>query len=145
MRCECRSTFELKSCKAIVLRCSTRQRQCALVCAETKLKEFPVEEKEVLSILTQVNVTRRRCEIVRKVSVFWFTHLLQILRYSVFLFTRHRFTYCLLKFQSPTVILLLLYWCWRRSPNTAPLQVVSRRTVLQCNTLTSSRQIPHLQ
>ncbi|TNM87772.1 hypothetical protein fugu_005993 [Takifugu bimaculatus] len=30
---------------------------------QTKLKEFPVEEKEVLKILTQVNVTRRECEI----------------------------------------------------------------------------------
>ncbi|KAK2835325.1 hypothetical protein Q5P01_015809 [Channa striata] len=30
---------------------------------QTKLKEYPVEEKEVLSILTQVNVTRRECEI----------------------------------------------------------------------------------
>ncbi|KAI3368610.1 hypothetical protein L3Q82_025620, partial [Scortum barcoo] len=29
----------------------------------TKLKEYPVEEKEVLKILTQVNVTRRECEI----------------------------------------------------------------------------------
>lgn len=26
--------------------------------------EFPVEEKDVLKILTQVNVTRRECEIV---------------------------------------------------------------------------------
>uniref|UniRef100_A0A3Q3GVE1 RNA helicase n=1 Tax=Labrus bergylta TaxID=56723 RepID=A0A3Q3GVE1_9LABR len=31
--------------------------------AETKLKEYPVVEKEVLKILTQVNVTRRECEI----------------------------------------------------------------------------------
>ncbi|MEQ2212452.1 hypothetical protein XENOCAPTIV_030946 [Xenoophorus captivus] len=31
--------------------------------AETKLKEYPMEEKEVLKILTQVNVTRRECEI----------------------------------------------------------------------------------
>ncbi|XP_054646303.1 probable ATP-dependent RNA helicase DDX49 [Dunckerocampus dactyliophorus] len=30
---------------------------------QTKLKEFPVEEKEVLKILTQVNVTKRECEI----------------------------------------------------------------------------------
>uniref|UniRef100_A0A8B9GVY7 RNA helicase n=1 Tax=Astyanax mexicanus TaxID=7994 RepID=A0A8B9GVY7_ASTMX len=30
---------------------------------QTKLKEYPVEEKEVLKILTQVNVTRRQCEI----------------------------------------------------------------------------------
>uniref|UniRef100_A0A3P9CJ45 Probable ATP-dependent RNA helicase DDX49 n=1 Tax=Maylandia zebra TaxID=106582 RepID=A0A3P9CJ45_9CICH len=30
---------------------------------QTKLKEYPVEEKEVLKILTQVNVTRRECEI----------------------------------------------------------------------------------
>lgn len=36
-----------------------------LLYLETKLKEFPVEEKEVLKILTQVNVTRRECEIVR--------------------------------------------------------------------------------
>ncbi len=35
------------------------------VCLEAKLKEFAVEEKEVLKILTQVNVTRRQCEIVR--------------------------------------------------------------------------------
>ncbi|XP_029938961.1 putative ATP-dependent RNA helicase DDX49 [Salarias fasciatus] len=30
---------------------------------QTKLKEYPVQEKEVLKILTQVNVTRRECEI----------------------------------------------------------------------------------
>ncbi|XP_056590710.1 probable ATP-dependent RNA helicase DDX49 [Triplophysa dalaica] len=30
---------------------------------QAKLKEFPVVEKEVLKILTQVNVTRRQCEI----------------------------------------------------------------------------------
>uniref|UniRef100_A0AAY5ERP8 Probable ATP-dependent RNA helicase DDX49 n=1 Tax=Electrophorus electricus TaxID=8005 RepID=A0AAY5ERP8_ELEEL len=30
---------------------------------QAKLKEYPVEEKEVLKILTQVNVTRRQCEI----------------------------------------------------------------------------------
>lgn len=30
---------------------------------QTKLKEYPTEEKEVLKILTQVNVTRRKCEI----------------------------------------------------------------------------------
>ncbi|XP_068591040.1 probable ATP-dependent RNA helicase DDX49 [Cebidichthys violaceus] len=30
---------------------------------KTKLKEYPVVEKEVLKILTQVNVTRRECEI----------------------------------------------------------------------------------
>ncbi|KAM6921973.1 putative ATP-dependent RNA helicase DDX49 [Xenentodon cancila] len=30
---------------------------------KTKLQEYPVEEKEVLKILTQVNVTRRECEI----------------------------------------------------------------------------------
>uniref|UniRef100_A0A671PWP3 RNA helicase n=1 Tax=Sinocyclocheilus anshuiensis TaxID=1608454 RepID=A0A671PWP3_9TELE len=30
---------------------------------QAKLKEFAVEEKEVLKILTQVNVTRRQCEI----------------------------------------------------------------------------------
>uniref|UniRef100_A0A7N8X0L6 RNA helicase n=1 Tax=Mastacembelus armatus TaxID=205130 RepID=A0A7N8X0L6_9TELE len=30
---------------------------------QTKLKEYPVEEKEVLKILTHVNVTRRECEI----------------------------------------------------------------------------------
>ncbi|XP_008330306.1 putative ATP-dependent RNA helicase DDX49 [Cynoglossus semilaevis] len=30
---------------------------------QTKLKEYPVKEKEVLKILTQVNVTRRECEI----------------------------------------------------------------------------------
>lgn len=34
---------------------------------ELKLKEFSVEEQLVLDILTQVNVTRRECEIV---SVF---------------------------------------------------------------------------
>uniref|UniRef100_A0AAY4CXZ4 RNA helicase n=1 Tax=Denticeps clupeoides TaxID=299321 RepID=A0AAY4CXZ4_9TELE len=32
---------------------------------QTKLKEFPLEEKDVLKILTQVNVTRRQCEIVK--------------------------------------------------------------------------------
>ncbi|NXM89634.1 DDX49 helicase, partial [Oenanthe oenanthe] len=31
---------------------------------ELKLQEFPVEEQQVLNILTQVNVTRRECEIV---------------------------------------------------------------------------------
>lgn len=36
----------------------------SLIPAETKLKEYPVVEKEVLKILTQVNVTRRECEIV---------------------------------------------------------------------------------
>ncbi|XP_023255395.1 probable ATP-dependent RNA helicase DDX49 [Seriola lalandi dorsalis] len=30
---------------------------------QTKLKEYPVQEKQVLKILTQVNVTRRECEI----------------------------------------------------------------------------------
>uniref|UniRef100_A0A8C9TPE8 RNA helicase n=1 Tax=Scleropages formosus TaxID=113540 RepID=A0A8C9TPE8_SCLFO len=30
---------------------------------QTKLKEYPAEESEVLKILTQVNVTRRECEI----------------------------------------------------------------------------------
>ncbi|XP_068175157.1 probable ATP-dependent RNA helicase DDX49 [Antennarius striatus] len=30
---------------------------------QTKLKEYPIVEKEVLKILTQVNVTRRECEI----------------------------------------------------------------------------------
>lgn len=43
-----------------------------VVSAETKLKEFPVEEKEVLKILTQVNVTRRECEIVRLPFSFLF-------------------------------------------------------------------------
>ncbi|CAB1420336.1 unnamed protein product [Pleuronectes platessa] len=37
---------------------------------QTKLKEYPVEEKEVLQILTQVNVTRRRCEIKLETSDF---------------------------------------------------------------------------
>ncbi|XP_019953958.2 probable ATP-dependent RNA helicase DDX49 [Paralichthys olivaceus] len=37
---------------------------------QTKLKEYPVEEKEVLQILTQVNVTRRRCEIKLESSDF---------------------------------------------------------------------------
>uniref|UniRef100_A0AAZ3PMV1 RNA helicase n=1 Tax=Oncorhynchus tshawytscha TaxID=74940 RepID=A0AAZ3PMV1_ONCTS len=32
---------------------------------QAKLKEYPVEEKEVLKILTQVNVARRECEIVQ--------------------------------------------------------------------------------
>lgn len=31
---------------------------------EKKLEEYSVEEAEVLQILTQVNVTRRECEIV---------------------------------------------------------------------------------
>ena len=35
------------------------------VSIESKLKEYEVEEKDVLKILTQVNVTRRECEIVR--------------------------------------------------------------------------------
>lgn len=37
---------------------------------QTKLKEFPVEEKEVLKILTQVNVTRRECEIRLELTDF---------------------------------------------------------------------------
>ncbi|XP_076009050.1 putative ATP-dependent RNA helicase DDX49 [Genypterus blacodes] len=37
---------------------------------QTKLKEYPVEEKEVLQILTQVNVTRRQCEIKLEASDF---------------------------------------------------------------------------
>lgn len=32
--------------------------------SELKLQEFSVEERFVLDILTQVNVTRRECEIV---------------------------------------------------------------------------------
>jgi len=32
---------------------------------ESKLKEYDVVEKDVLRILTQVNVARRECEIVR--------------------------------------------------------------------------------
>uniref|UniRef100_A0A8B9GUH7 RNA helicase n=1 Tax=Astyanax mexicanus TaxID=7994 RepID=A0A8B9GUH7_ASTMX len=47
---------------------------------QTKLKEYPVEEKEVLKILTQVNVTRRQCEIVCYFSFLFsfFTHVRQI-------------------------------------------------------------------
>lgn len=37
---------------------------------QTKLKEFSVEEKEVHKILTQVNVTRRECEIKLEASDF---------------------------------------------------------------------------
>ncbi|XP_068600062.1 probable ATP-dependent RNA helicase DDX49 [Brachionichthys hirsutus] len=37
---------------------------------QTKLKEYPVEEKEVLKILTQVNVTRRQCEIKLEATDF---------------------------------------------------------------------------
>ncbi|KAL1023232.1 hypothetical protein UPYG_G00038030 [Umbra pygmaea] len=37
---------------------------------QTKLKEYPLEEKEVLKILTQVNVTRRECEIVLESTDF---------------------------------------------------------------------------
>lgn len=37
---------------------------------QTKLKEFPVNEKEVHKILTQVNVTRRQCEIKLEASDF---------------------------------------------------------------------------
>lgn len=37
---------------------------------QTKLKEFPVDEKEVHKILTQVNVTRRECEIKLEASDF---------------------------------------------------------------------------
>ena len=36
-----------------------------MICTESKLKEYDVAEKDVLKILTQVNVTRRECEIVR--------------------------------------------------------------------------------
>lgn len=52
-----------------------------LVCCistETKLKEYPVEEKEVLKILTQVNVARRQCEIVRTPLLFIFSHRLVV-------------------------------------------------------------------
>lgn len=59
---------------------SIKQKPLCCVCAETKLKEFPAEEKEVLKILTQVNVTRRQCEIVRtggsSYSYSLFPHLL---------------------------------------------------------------------
>lgn len=37
---------------------------------QTKLKEYPVEEKEVHKILTQVNVTRRQCEIKLEATDF---------------------------------------------------------------------------
>lgn len=37
---------------------------------QTKLKEFPVEEKDVHQILTQVNVARRQCEIKLEASDF---------------------------------------------------------------------------
>ncbi|XP_055077545.1 probable ATP-dependent RNA helicase DDX49 [Periophthalmus magnuspinnatus] len=37
---------------------------------QTKLKEYPVDEKEVNKILTQVNVTRRQCEIKLEASDF---------------------------------------------------------------------------
>uniref|UniRef100_A0A671V5T2 RNA helicase n=1 Tax=Sparus aurata TaxID=8175 RepID=A0A671V5T2_SPAAU len=37
---------------------------------QTKLKEYPVQEKEVHKILTQVNVTRRECEIRLESSDF---------------------------------------------------------------------------
>ncbi|KAM9357566.1 putative ATP-dependent RNA helicase DDX49 [Symphorus nematophorus] len=37
---------------------------------QTKLKEYPVEEKEVHKILTQVNVTRRECEIKLEATDF---------------------------------------------------------------------------
>ncbi|XP_061739379.1 probable ATP-dependent RNA helicase DDX49 [Nerophis ophidion] len=37
---------------------------------QTKLSEFPVEEKEVLKILTQVNLTKRECEIRLESSDF---------------------------------------------------------------------------
>lgn len=37
-------------------------------CLEMKLQEFSVEERAVLNILTQVNVTRRECEIVSQRS-----------------------------------------------------------------------------
>ena len=45
-----------------------RMRKCwflRVICTESKLKEYEVAEKDVLKILTQVNVTRRECEIVR--------------------------------------------------------------------------------
>ncbi|KAF7703487.1 probable ATP-dependent RNA helicase DDX49 [Silurus meridionalis] len=37
---------------------------------QTKLKEYPIQEKEVLKILTQVNVTRRQCEIKLEATDF---------------------------------------------------------------------------
>ncbi|TSM94626.1 putative ATP-dependent RNA helicase DDX49 [Bagarius yarrelli] len=37
---------------------------------QAKLKEYPVQEKEVLKILTQVNVTRRQCEIKLEATDF---------------------------------------------------------------------------
>ncbi|XP_056131749.1 probable ATP-dependent RNA helicase DDX49 [Lampris incognitus] len=37
---------------------------------QTKMKEYPVVEKEVLKILTQVNVTRRECEIKLEATDF---------------------------------------------------------------------------
>ena len=40
------------------------QAQAPAVPTEKKLEEFPVEEAQVLQILTQVNVVRRECEIV---------------------------------------------------------------------------------
>ena len=40
------------------------QPQAPAVPTEKKLEEFPVEEAQVLQILTQVNVVRRECEIV---------------------------------------------------------------------------------
>ncbi len=61
------------------------------VCLEAKLKEFAVEEKEVLKILTQVNVTRRQCEIVRDNSfsmciyVFFIWHAGKILHLLILL------------------------------------------------------------
>lgn len=39
------------------------------VLAEQQLAELAVEEAEVLQILTQVNVVRRECEIVRVASL----------------------------------------------------------------------------
>lgn len=50
------------------------------MCLEAKLSEFPVEEKEVLKTLTQVNVTRRQCEIVRE--DFFNVHILYIIRWQ---------------------------------------------------------------
>ena len=44
---------------------------------ESKLKEYEVEEKDVLKILTQVNVTRRECEIVRTLLLLDFETMIQ--------------------------------------------------------------------
>lgn len=75
------------------------------VCTETKLKEYPVAEKEVLKILTQVNVARRECEIVRMLLFHhFFLTVIDILKSSKIL----RRLLCLELFTSTHEIMAVL-------------------------------------